>query len=54
MSKHALKMPMTDGKYTFASRPEDVVPTETGLFTTTTDLVELIGRERIFTIYIRK
>ena len=41
------KMPMTDGKYTFASRPEDVVPTETGLFTTTTDLVELIGRERI-------
>ena len=41
------KMPMTDGKYTFASRPEDVVPAETGLFTTTTDLVELIGRERI-------
>lgn len=24
-----------------------MVPTETGLFTTTTDLVELIGRERI-------
>ena len=50
------KMPMTDGKYTFASRPEDVVPAETGLFTTTTDLVELIGRERIlrFTLEMNK
>ncbi|MBS4762318.1 ABC transporter ATP-binding protein [Carnobacteriaceae bacterium zg-ZUI252] len=41
------KRPLTDGQYTIAIRPEDVVPSEVGLISSAVTGVELIGRERI-------
>ena len=38
---------LEQGHYSLGLRPEDLVPTENGLFTVTVTAVELIGRERI-------
>ena len=38
---------LEQGYYSLGLRPEDLVPTENGLFTVTVTAVELIGRERI-------
>lgn len=47
LSSNRLKRPLTNGTYTFAVRPEDVIPVTTGIVSTTVSSVELIGRERI-------
>ncbi|EOL44011.1 ABC transporter ATP-binding protein [Enterococcus phoeniculicola] len=41
------KTDMPDGNYHLGIRPEDVLPADSGVFTTTVHGVELIGRERI-------
>ncbi len=38
---------LENGHYYLGLRPEDLVPSENGLFTVTVTAVELIGRERI-------
>lgn len=47
LAEDRMKQSLSDGKYTFAIRPEDVFPSETGLLSSTITSVELIGRERI-------
>ena len=42
-----LRKELEQGHYYLGLRPEDLVPTENGLFTVTVTAVELIGRERI-------
>lgn len=42
-----IRQSLENGQYYLGMRPEDLVPSEKGLFTATVEGVELIGRERI-------
>lgn len=47
LDKSRFKRDLTDGEYTLAVRPENILPAETGHVSAKIDDVELIGRERI-------
>lgn len=47
LEQSRFKRDLTDGEYTLAVRPENILPAETGHVSAKIDDVELIGRERI-------